>query len=63
MIISQDVRIAASRDDAEDLKGFRNDLAKSHPTRLNEKPEFRAWPFWNIPLWAGAAAALLLVVP
>ena len=49
------------REDAEDLKSFRAELAKPGPSALKTAPE-RSRSFWTIPLWAGAAAAVLLAI-
>ncbi len=50
------------REDAEDLKSFRGDLAKVPGPRLVPKVRAKGRHFWISPVWAGAAAALLLAV-
>ncbi|HTD23963.1 MAG TPA: hypothetical protein VK738_15000 [Terriglobales bacterium] len=61
--ITEHLRVCTQcREDAEDLKSFRDDLAR--PARPHPVTEFRPRrrSAWIIPLWAGATASLLLAI-
>ena len=53
---------SACREDVEDLRNFRREPATISATALPSKVRAKSRPFWTIPLWAGAAAAVLLAV-
>jgi len=61
--VIEHLRVCAEcSNDADDLKSFRDNLAEAGATGLTTKAGVRTWSFWRAPLWAGAAAALLLAV-